>query len=75
MAINFYVNVTFTASSETTAVSDDRISANSILILMPLTESAGLSEYYISAQSAGSCTITHVNNAETDRDFRMLILA
>lgn len=73
--INCFLDVTLAENADTTTVTDARISAQSVLLLSPLTENAAMSFYYISAQSGGSCTITHANNPLTDRDFRLLILA
>lgn len=65
--------VTLTASAATTVVSDRRVGPNSVITFMPTTANAaaeiGNGTMYVSARSDGSFTITHANNAQTDRSF------
>ena len=61
---------TVTASVATTAVTNDLCHADSIVLLMPKTANAAteIATLYI-APGAGSFTVNHANNAQTDRDF------
>lgn len=76
--LNVTLDVTLTASSTTTTVKDARLSEQSFLAFMPRTVNAaaelGAGGLWISARTAGQATITHANNAQTDRDFTILIL-
>ena len=66
--------VTLTDNADTTEVSDTRVASNGIVLLMPLTANAaaGLATSYIAEADlvAGGFTISHTNNAQTDRTFR-----
>lgn len=65
--------VTLTASAASTVVSFDNCSADSIPLLVPMTANAaaelGAGTIYVSAVAHRSFTITHANNAQTDRTF------
>ena len=65
--------VTLTASAATTAVSDFRVGEDSVIHLTPTTANAaaeiGGGTMYISSRGANTFTITHANNAQTDRTF------
>ena len=63
--------VTLTASQTTTVVKDFNASVNSHISLTPLTANAAaaLGTTYISTRDTETFTITHANNAQTDRDF------
>lgn len=68
--------VTLTPSQATTVVTDPKAGIDSHIDFMPLTENAA-TEYvggmYVSSQGKETFTITHANNAQTDRDFRYVI--
>jgi hypothetical protein len=68
-----YGSVTLTASTATTVVSEARVTDFSTVILTPRTANAaaelGAGGMYVSAMALGSFTITHANNAQTDRTF------
>lgn len=74
---NAYGSVTLTANQATTAVSDRRVGTDSVITLMPTTANAaaeiGAGTLYIGTVTAASFTITHANNAQTDRDFTYAI--
>lgn len=76
--LNVCVDVTLTANAASTTVTDARIRESSGLYLMPTTANAAaaLGTTYISdsGRTHGSVTITHANNAQTDRTFRVAIL-
>ena len=70
--------VTLTASAATTTVTSENINANAVPVLVPQTANAaaeiGAGTIYVSDVSAGSFTLTHANNAQTDRTFYFLTL-
>lgn len=69
-------NVTLTASAATTTLSDRRIGPNSVILLMPTTANAAaaLATTYISARTNESATITHANNAQSNKTFGYAVL-
>lgn len=66
-------SVTLTANTTTTTVTDSNFASGSVPKLEPTTANAaaerGNGTMYISARANGSFTITHANNAQTDRTF------
>lgn len=77
--MNAVLQLTLTASSATTTVTDARIGYSSALILVPLTAHAAASQYaapYVlpSAQKSGEVTLNHSNTADTDKDFLVVII-
>lgn len=66
--------VTLVASAASTTVSDRRVGINSVITWMPTTGNAaaevGNGTVYVSAITAGQFTVTHANNAQTDRTFK-----
>jgi hypothetical protein len=70
--------VTLTANAASTTVTDERISYYSGFVFDPMTANAAaaLATTYVTQANrrTGSCVITHANNAQTDRTFRMLVL-
>jgi len=73
---NNVIQVTLTASSATTTVTDKRIGAYTGLFFSPLTAdaAAALAGLYVSSQVNGSATLTHANNAQVDRTFNVLLV-
>ena len=73
---NNVIQVTLTAGSATTTVTDKRIGAYTGLFFSPLTSNAAgaLSSLYVSAQVNGSATLTHANTATVDRTFNVLLV-
>ncbi len=73
---NVAKTATLTASATTTTIKDSRISPVSALLLSPLTANAAaaVATTYVSAQGKGEATLTHANNAQTDRIFRLAIV-
>jgi hypothetical protein len=65
--------VTLVTSTTTTAVTDTNCASGTTPILVPATAHAsaefGNGTIYVSAVANGSFTITHANNAQTDRTF------
>lgn len=74
--LNVTAELTLTANVATTTLTDARLSAQSFIGLCPLTANAAaaVGTTYISARNEGSCVVTHANNAQTDRDFSVLII-
>lgn len=74
--------VTLTASQTSTVVTDYRIGKDSVILFMPLTANAATELYgatmYVTAANidprSNQFTITHANNAQTDRTFRYVLL-
>ncbi len=66
--------VTLTASVASTSVAERRCGTDSVITLMPTTGNAaaelGNGTLYIGTVTAESFTITHANNAQTDRTFK-----
>lgn len=71
-------SVTLTANETETVVEGVNIGAESYPLFVPLTANAaaemGAGTMYISARAAGSFTITHADNAQTDRDYGFVCL-
>ncbi len=70
--------VTLTDSSSTTVVDDPLFESQQVPVFTPLTANAatevGAGGMYVSARVNKQFTITHANNAETDRDFEYIIV-
>lgn len=77
--MNASLPVTLAASAGTTTVKDARITAYSTLILQPLTTHAAAALYaspyvLLTNQQTGSVVLNHVNDANTDKNFNLLII-
>jgi len=72
--------LTLTASVATTAVTDIRVSPQSVIVWHPRTANAAAElaagTMYITDANMGNgtFTVTHANNAQTDRDFRYAVI-
>ena len=68
--------VTLTANAASTAVSFTNCSENSKIFLSPTTANAAgaVATTYVSAVGNGTFTLTHANNAQTDRTFGFVAL-
>lgn len=73
---NAVSEVTLTAGATTTTITGDTINANARPFLFPKTANAAaaLATTYAVTTAAGTVTITHANNAQTDRTFHVLII-
>lgn len=62
-------SVTLTANATSTVVSDNKFESAMVPVFVPLTANAAaaLATTYVSARAQGSFTLTHANNAQTDR--------
>lgn len=69
-------SVTLTANAASTALSDIRIGINSVIVLQPTTANAAaaLATTYVGTPGDGTVTITHANNAQTDRVFLYCVI-
>ena len=65
--------LTLTANAASTTLTDNLLTADSVITFMPTTANAaaeiGAGTMYVSARNNGSFTIAHANNAQTDRTF------
>lgn len=74
------LTVTLTANAASTTVTDERLSYYSALLFDPMTSNAAAELYggtmYATQvnRATGSCVITHANNAQTDRTFRLAVI-
>lgn len=68
-------DLTVTANVATTTVIDDKVSPNSLILLMPTTANAaaGLTATYI-VPGTESFVVHHANNAQADRIYRYAII-
>lgn len=72
--------LTLTANAASTTITDVRISPQSVIVWHPRTANAAAEmaagTMYITDANIGNgtATVTHANNAQTDRDFRLAIV-
>jgi hypothetical protein len=72
--------VTLSANVASTTITDARISVDSTFVLVPTTANAaaelGAGTLYMSETGRvnGAIVITHANNAQTDRTYRIVVL-
>lgn len=73
---NNVLSVTLTPGATTTVVVNDIINEAAAPQLAPMTgnAAAALATTYVSAVAPGTLTLTHANNAQADRTFRVAIL-
>lgn len=76
--LNSVISVTLTANQGSTTVSSPLLTGSSWLGFMPKTANAaaeiGAGTLYVSSRGKETATLTHANNAQTDRDFDVLII-
>jgi len=69
---------TLTASVASTAVTDLRVGADSVILVSPTTANAATEwasgGMYISSVGKDTFTVTHANNAQTDRTFNYAVI-
>lgn len=71
---------TLSANAATTTLTDERLTVDGVVFFDPLTANAAAelaagTVYVLSGnRNNGAWTVTHANNAQTDRDFRILII-
>jgi hypothetical protein len=77
---NNVIDVTLAASAASTTVTDARIGVNTVCLLMPTTANAsaeiGNGTVYVALASRvnGAVAITHANNSQTDRVFKLVLV-
>ncbi len=76
--INATGTVTLTASAASTAVTEDRAGATSVILFMPTTANAAAEQavggMYVSSRGKQTFTITHANNTQSDRTFDYIVI-
>lgn len=76
--LNVTGSVTLTANVASTVVSDKRVGPETVICFMPTTLNAaaeqGAGAMYVSGRTDEQFTISHANNAQTDRTFGYSIL-
>lgn len=63
-------------SATTTTLSDARIGADSVIVLMPKTSNAAawMNMVYVSSRTNGSATLSHSANTAVDRSYAYLVV-
>lgn len=63
--------VTLTANAASTVVADFRVTSSSVIVLMPTTANAAgaIATTYVSSRGSKTMTLSHTNNAQTDKTF------
>ena len=69
-------SITLTANATTSTLTDQRVGANSVIVLMPksATAASAMTSLFVSARGTGTATLTHDSNAATDRQFEYVII-
>lgn len=72
---NNVLDVTLSASTTTTTVTDPRIGPYSVPLCMPTTANAqAIAMPYRSDNTSGSMTLTHASDANTDKTFKVVLV-
>jgi len=77
---NNVIDFTATHNAASTTITDSRLGVNTVLLFMPTTANAsaeiGAGTIYVSQSSRvnGSVVITHANNSQTDRVFKVVMV-
>lgn len=78
--LNAITELTLTANAATTVLTDARLTSGSYISFDPMTANASTEKaagtiYVLEAnRRSGAFTVTHANNAQTDRKFKILII-
>lgn len=73
--MNATTTVTLAASATTTTLQDSRIGGASHIAFTPLTANAKAEGTpAVTTRAKGSATLTHANNAQTDRTYSVLVI-
>lgn len=71
-------SLTLDANQTSTVFTDPNVGASSAILYTPITANAALEigngSMYVSSTGEGTFTITHDNNAQTDREFRYTVI-
>lgn len=72
---NFVFTVTLNAGATTTTLTNQVINSNCAPSLTPMTANAAaaMATTYVSSIAPGVITLTHANNAQTDRTFKVAV--
>lgn len=71
--VNSVGQVTLAQGASETQIHDRRISAQTVLLLCPLTQSAAVEVWYVSSRASGVVTVSHTNTADADKHFAYTI--
>ena len=75
---NNVIDATLTENTTTTTITDARIGATTALLFMPKTANAAaiVDTVYVadSGRVNGSAVVTHANDANTDKDFKVILV-
>ena len=72
---NNVLDVTLTANAATTTVTDARIGPYTAAVCIPMTANAqAIAMPYRSTSTAGSMVLTHANDANTDKTFKVVLV-
>lgn len=74
--LNSWGEITLTANSATSTLTDPRIGINSVILFQPTTSNAAaaLANLYVGNPGSGTVTLNHTSNAQVDRTFRYAII-
>lgn len=74
--LNVVLSLTLSANSGATTLIDEKIGPFSALLFSPLTANAAaeIGSLYVSSQKNGSAVISHTNNTQIDRVFKVCVL-
>lgn len=74
--INATGSFTMATSATSTVVTDVRVGANTVVLLMPTTANAAgaLATTYIGTVAKESFTVSHASNSQSDRTFKYALL-
>ncbi len=74
--LNSTGNVTLTVRATSTTLTDARIGANSIILLMPTTANGNTAKanLFVSARADGTATLTHASSTNADQTFGYVVL-
>lgn len=71
------IDITLTANATSTTINDFRLSAQSVILLMPTSANAAtayVAGIWVSDQGNGTAKLNHASSAATDQSFRSAIL-
>ena len=74
--LNCTGNITLNSSGTTTTLYNERISYDSVILLMPRNANAAgeTNHTYVSSKAIGSCVITHRNHGHVDNNWDYVII-
>ncbi len=74
--LNCTASITLATGTTTTSLTDPRIGAESVILVMATTANAAgaMNNLHLSGRAQGTATLTHSNTATTDRIFGVAII-